>query len=50
MLDKTEAAIKKAQSRESSKIGYATHKTNTIQNKTQSTKGMSNTDLIKNWR
>jgi hypothetical protein len=37
MLDKTEAAIKKAQSRESSKIGYATHKTNKIQNTKQNT-------------
>jgi hypothetical protein len=50
MLDKTAAVIKKAQSRYSGKIGYATHKINKIQNKTQSTKGMSNTDLIKSWR
>ena len=50
MLGKTEAAIKKAQSGDSGKIGYAIHKTNKIQNKTESTKRMSNTDLIKNWR
>ena len=47
MLDKTAAVIKKTQSRDSGKIGYAIHKTNKIQNNTQSTKGMSNTDLIK---
>jgi hypothetical protein len=50
MLDKTEVAIKKAQSRESGKIGYATHMANKIQNKTQSTNGMSSSDIIKNWR